>query len=108
MNNPNQPYYPPQQPYQRPPKDRSLALVLEILPGLFGFLGFGWIYAGNTSAGIGWLIGYLVWTIFAAVLDAVTAGIFLCVHVPVTILFLVLSPVNLNKYMKTRPDIFGM
>jgi hypothetical protein len=50
--------YPP-----RPLKDRSIAIILEILPGLFGILGIGWIYSGKTGTGLAWLIGYLIWSI---------------------------------------------
>lgn len=47
-----QPQGPPQHYAPRPPKDRSIAIILEILPGLFGILGIGWIYAENTAVGI--------------------------------------------------------
>jgi len=41
-----------EQNFSRPLKDRNIALILEILPGLFGLVGFGWIYSNKTDTGI--------------------------------------------------------
>lgn len=41
-------------------KSKSTALILEVVAGLFGFLGIGWIYAGETQKGIVILVGNLV------------------------------------------------
>lgn len=68
----------------RPPKDRSIALILEILPALFGLFGFGWIYSGRTSTGIAWLIGVLIWDVIAIVISALTAGFGCICTVPIT------------------------
>jgi len=95
-------YYP-----QKPAKDRSIALILEILPGLFGFLGFGWIYSGNTSTGIAWLIGFFVWDIFAVIIAVVTASFGLICTIPISIAFIALSASRLNSYTKNNPQIFG-
>lgn len=65
-------------------KSKSTALVLEIVAGLFGFLGIGWIYAGETQKGILILIGnfvlqglVLVFTLFLGVICTIplSAGI---------------------------------
>jgi hypothetical protein len=102
---------PPEQPQQyppRPPKDRSVAIILEILPGLFGVLGIGWIYAENTSVGILILVIYLLWNAFATLLDVLLGGLFLCIHIPVNITCLILSPVLLNNYTKQHSELFGL
>ena len=72
-----QPYYPPPYPYysSRPSKDRTIAIILEILPGLFGFLGFGWIYGGNAGTGIAWLVGFLFWDLMAIIIDVISGGL---------------------------------
>jgi TM2 domain-containing membrane protein YozV len=88
-------------------KSRTSALLLEILPGLFGILGIGWLYIGQTSTGLIWLIGYLVWNFVAMLLDLVTFGLFLCIHLPVNIACLVVSPIMLNNYMQSRPGEFS-
>jgi TM2 domain-containing membrane protein YozV len=105
-----QPQYPP--PYNpnypvRPPRDRNLALVLEILPGLFGILGIGWIYSGKTGTGLAWLIGYLVW-VGIAIVAAVLSGALACFcTVPVNLLCVGISAYSLNNYMKSNPQLFG-
>jgi hypothetical protein len=87
-------------------KDRSLALILEILPGLFGFLGFGWIYLGQTEKGVTFLIGYLVWAVAAGVLMAITAG-FACIFVaPINIGVIAMSASQLNRFMDGNPQLF--
>lgn len=91
----------------RPPKDRSIALILEILPGLFGLLGFGWIYAGNAGAGIAWLLGMLVWTGIAAVIAFFSIGVSLICTLPVSIAMIIISTVMLNNYTKQHGELFG-
>jgi hypothetical protein len=91
----------------RPPKDRSLTIILEALPGMFGFFGIGWMYAGNVGTGLALLFGNWVYLAIGAVIATVTAGIGLCFLWPVEILFLVLSATQLNKYIKQHPELFG-
>ncbi len=92
----------------RPPKDRGTALILEILPGLFGFLGFGWIYSGNTSAGIMWLVGYLIWSYTIVIPTGVlTYGLCLFCTAPISITLLVISVYSLNEYIRQHPELFG-
>lgn len=106
---------PPAFTYSAPPtsaapaarKDKSIALILEILPGLFGFLGFGWIYIGQTSTGLIWLIGYLVWMVFAVIINVITGGIACLCTVPIGIVALAVSAYFLNENMKKRPELFG-
>ena len=92
---------------QKPAKDRSLALILEILPGLFGFLGFGWIYSGNTSTGIAWLIGFLVWDVISIIVAVFSAALGLICTLPISIALIALSASRLNSYTKNNPQIFG-
>jgi hypothetical protein len=80
---------------------------LEILPGLFGFIGFGWIYSGNTSTGITWLVSVLVWDFIAFFIVALTAGFGCFVTVPVNIVLVSISASSLNTYTKQHPELFG-
>jgi len=92
----------------QPPKDRAIAVVLEALPGLFGLLGIGWIYADKTVAGLVLLFAYLGWTIVAVVLDVVTVGIFLlCLHLPLHVGAVALSSFILYRHTKNHPETFG-
>lgn len=80
-------------------KDSGLALVLEILPGFFGFLGIGYMYAGYTKEGIIRLIGWWVILGIGAFISALTAGIgFLCL-LPIAIAGPIISGVLLKKRM---------
>ncbi len=91
----------------RPVKDRSIAIILEVLPGLFGFLGFGWIYSGNTSTGVSWLVGVLVWDFIAAFIIALTAGFGCICTIPANIILVAISATSLNSYTKQHPELFG-
>jgi TM2 domain-containing membrane protein YozV len=64
---PPQPPYPyPPQParhvvhhYQTPPKPTAVAVLLEVLPGLFlQTFGIGHLYAGNVGVGLLFMFGY--------------------------------------------------
>ncbi len=101
---------PPQ--YVYPVKSRGLALALEILPWFFswiglGFLGIGWLYAGNVTTGILWLVGFFSWNIIAILLDVVSMGFFVCLHIPTNIALVIISAVNLNTYARKHPELFG-
>lgn len=87
-------------------KDRSTAMILEILPGMFGFLGIGWIYSGVTSKGVLILIGFLIWEIFAGFFTALTGGIAVICWLPVNIVCIFFSATYLNKYAKAHLEIF--
>jgi hypothetical protein len=101
------PFAPPAWPGAYPAKSKATALLLEILIGVFTtILGIGWFYAGETNTGVTWLVAGLVWNVFAFVLDICTLGIFTFVHIPVNIVLLVISAVNLNSYINQRPYLF--
>ncbi len=91
----------------RPLKDRSVAYILEILPGLFGIMGIGWLYSGNTGAGIAWLVGVLMWDFFAIIIDIVTVGFGCFCSVPVNIILIAVSTILLSSYVKGHPELFG-
>lgn len=96
-------------PYQmRPLKDKSIAMILEILPGLFGLYGFGWIYSGNSSTGIMLLVGGLIWDFIAILSGVLTAGFACFCTIPVNILVITFSSMRLNTYIKEHPELFGV
>lgn len=106
-----QPAYTPPPPYviapAKPPKDKSIAMILEILLGLFGIYGIGRIYSGQTTAGIIWLIAMLVWGAISAVLAVVTVSISLLCTLPINIIVLAIDLFTFNDYTKQHPEIFG-
>ena len=67
--------------YAQPPvglKDPNTGLLLELLPGLFGFMGIGYIWAGEVALGIGLLLGFWVASAMLAVMTVLTFGLLLC------------------------------
>jgi zinc-ribbon domain len=102
------PGYPPYPAYvPRPPKDRSIALILEILPGLFGFIGFGWMYSGNTTAGLIWLISVLIWDFIGVGIVLLTGGLACFCTVPANLVLIAASASFLNSYTHQHPELFG-
>lgn len=91
----------------RPPKDRSIALILEILPGLFGLLGFGWIYSENINTGIMWLVSVLVWDAIAIFISVLTGGFGCFCTLPINVALIAISASSLNSYTKQHPELFG-
>lgn len=102
-----QPTSPPLGYAPRPPKDKSIALILEILPGLFGFLGFGWIYSNQTTTGVVWLVSMFIWTIIAVIILIITAGFGCFCTLPVSITMIIISAASLNSHIKKHPELFG-
>lgn len=81
-------------------KDPGTAIVLEILLGLLGFLGIGYLYAGYTTEGILRLIGWWIALGIGAVLVVVTFGIGSLCLIPVMIAVPILSGLALKKRMQ--------
>lgn len=78
------PVYPPTLAYATPypargtTKDPSAGLLIELLPGLFGFLGIGYLWAGETLLGIALLLGYWAFWGIVAVAMVLSLGLLLC------------------------------
>ncbi len=92
--------------YSTGTKDKSVALILEILPGLFGFLGIGWLYSGQTGTGLAWLIGYFIFMVVAITIDVLTVGVGCFCTVPLNIACVALSAYNLNKFTSQHPELY--
>jgi len=88
------------------PKDRNLALILEILPGFFGLLGIGWIYSGNMGVGIALLVGYGLWNLLALVIAVFTGGIACFCTLPLNVIVMITSALLLNSYIQKQGDAF--
>lgn len=90
-----------------PKRERNLAIILEIVPGLLGFLGIGWIYSGFTGAGIAWLLGFLIWNIFALAICIFTAGLGCLCTLPVNLIVLIASVISLNSQIQNHSEQFN-
>jgi len=91
----------------QPTKDRSIAIILELLPGFFAFLGIGWIYVGQTTTGVTVLVVDLLFNIVFTIIGVVTAGISLCLTAPLQLAAIGVSTYLLHQYTKKHPELFG-
>jgi hypothetical protein len=94
---------------QRPGPNPNVALILEILPGLLGFLGIGWMYIGRVGIGILLLIGW--WIIlgsvaFVGLISGVLTGglatLCLCLWVPAQFIIPIVSGLMVRSEAEKR------
>ena len=89
--------------YAQPPKDPSVGLLLELI-GFLGFLGIGWIWAGETGIGIAMLLGWFVFLIVEFILILVFIGVCLT---PLNLIVPIVSGVILMNRLKARQAVAG-
>jgi hypothetical protein len=90
-----------------PTKNRTTALLLEILPAFIGLLGFGWIYSGAMTTGFIVIVCSIVYDVANIILLFPTFGFSLCFCIPVAILAVAWSAFFLHMYTKQHPELFG-
>jgi TM2 domain-containing membrane protein YozV len=85
-------------------RDPMVALLLELVCGFFGFLGIGWIYAGQPVTGIILLVSYwlLDW-IVGLTLAIATLGAWCCVWPAQNLLFGALSGYLAYRWVEQHP-----
>jgi hypothetical protein len=85
-------------------RDPFVALLLEVAGGFFGFLGFGWIYAGRPARGILLLIGYslLDW-VLGVLLTIATVGVWCLIWPAQNLVFGAISGYLAYRYLEDRP-----
>jgi hypothetical protein len=102
------PYVPPAPPlvsYAPAAKDPSTGLLVELLPGLFGFMGIGYLWAGETALGLVLLLGYWCFWAIVGVLTVLTLGLLLCFFPFFILLYFaapVISALLLQKRLRQR------
>jgi hypothetical protein len=96
-----------------PPKDPNTAFVIELVGGLVGLLGLGYMYIGRTEDGVIRLIVWLVYNIVAwIVIFFLTAFVIGCFCIPVQIAIQVgvsiwSASTLKNSIMDSEGGIFG-
>jgi len=75
-------------------------MILEIVFGLFGLMGMGWLYAGNILTAVLVFIGFTIFLLIESGLIAVTGGLCACVALPVNIGLAVFSAFRLRDYVR--------
>lgn len=101
---PQQPYqqqpYQPQYSYTAPFKNPGTAFVLELIGGIFGLFGIGYMYAGKTSQGVIRLIaGILCNLVLGFIFVPLTAGICAFIAFPFYIGFAIISANSIKNYL---------
>lgn len=84
-------------------RDPNTAFVLELLLGLFGFLGIGWVYAGKTTLGIVMLVSW--WLIVGVGLggSVLTGFIGCCLWLPVHFVVPLVSAMLIRNEIEQNP-----
>lgn len=87
-------------------RDPQTAMILEVIAGLFGFLGIGHFYAGRTNTGLALLIGWWVFLGVEVMLMAVLIG---CLLLPLNVIVPVVSGIWVRNELQGQPTrILGM
>jgi len=85
--------------YYRPQKEVSTAVLLEVIPGLFGIFGIGHIYTGRVGLGLAFLFGFWAIEFVNFLLTFIFIGI---ITMPLCWLAtLIISPIMVSNYCKT-------
>jgi len=86
-------------------KDPSAGLLIELLPALFGFLGIGYLWAGETVLGLALLFGCWAFWGIVAVVTALSFGLLLCLFPFFILLYLtapIVSALLLQRRLRAR------
>ena len=82
----------------------TIAMVVEIVFGLFGIMGMGWVYVGRLGTGIGlfagWLIAVLTTTVLVTVLTAFLGVGCLVILVPMQLVIAIVSSLRVRDYVR--------
>ena len=76
----------------------TTSLWLEIIFGLFSLLGLGHVYSGRTWLGIALMIGWWIYIAIASFFSTITAGLGLCLFVPIYIAVPIISGIQARMY----------
>ena len=78
----------------------AIAMVVEIIFGLFGVLGMGWLYAGNLPYAIAAFVGYGILVFIEVAIITATLGFAACVAIPLNIAIAVISGLRARDYVR--------
>jgi hypothetical protein len=84
---------------QATPKDAGTAVIIEIIGGILGFLGLGFIYAGMTTSGILRLIGWWILLFIFGLIIGITGGIAAFCLIPIALAIPIISGLMLKGKM---------
>ena len=79
-----------------------IAVIIELVGGYLGFLGLGWIYAGDVIRGILILVGYIIFLSIAGFLTFFSFGILGLIFGPLYIIGPVISAILVYQFAKDK------
>jgi hypothetical protein len=86
---------------ERPQGNQQLSIILELVIGILGFLGIGWLIRGDQKTGLILIVSSVVWTCIAYGLAAGTSGVSAICTIPLTMTAAITSTILLsNAYKK--------
>lgn len=80
----------------------STALIIEIIFGVFGLLGMGWLYAGNWLVSIAVFLVFLVFVFIELTFGLETLGLLACILIPLNVSISVVSGLKVRDYVRNR------
>jgi len=78
----------------------TIAMVLEIIFGIFGILGMGWLYAGNIAIAIAAFVGFIIVAFIELAIATATLGFAGCFILPFNIAVAVISGLKARDYVR--------
>lgn len=98
----------PNSPSQQQPKDPNTTFLIELVGGLFGFLGLGYFYVGRNNEGITRLIIFLGYNLIAYTIivigGSLTIGVLACICGPIQLIIqIAVAYWSANELKKQMP-----
>ena len=78
----------------------TIAMIIEGIFGIFGFLGVGWMYAGSIGRGLLMMVGMWVFIAIESVVGTLTGGLAMCLFAPVHLIILVFSAIKVRNHVR--------
>lgn len=78
----------------------TITMIIEIVFGIFGLMGMGWLYAGQFLYSGLIFGGFLVLLLIETVIIAITGGLCACLALPLNIVIAVVSGLRARDYVR--------
>ncbi len=78
----------------------TIAMVLEILFGLFGIMGMGWLYAKNVKLALLIFFGFIVLVFIEMFIFTITFGFAACIIFPFNLVLAIVSGLKVRDYVR--------
>ena len=89
-----------QVPTEKTESTDTIAILLEIVFGLFGIMGMGWLYAGSIPVAILLMLGYWAFLVLEVFVVGITAGFASCCFVPLNLTVVIISGFRVRDHVR--------